>query len=94
MEASSNCFNFPRKRERVEGPIPHHLDLRGTGCPINYVKTKIFLENLNAGEVLEIFLDEGESINNVPQSLKNDGHEIVGIEKQDGFYRVLVRKSG
>ncbi len=87
-------FNFPKKRERVEGPIAHHLDLKGTGCPINYVKAKLFLENLNPGDVLEVFLDEGESINNVPQSLKNDGHEILDIERQDGFYRIVVRKSG
>lgn len=87
-------FNFPKKKETVRERITHHLDLRGTGCPINYVKAKLFLENLNSGDALEIFLDEGESINNVPQSLKNDGHEILSIEKQNAFYRVVVKKSG
>jgi len=87
-------FNFPKKREKVKEPMAHHLDLRGTPCPLNYVKAKLFLEDLNSGEVLKIFLDEGESINNVPQSLKNDGHEIIIIEKQDGFYQVVVKKSG
>ncbi len=85
-------FNFPKREKKIKGAIAHHLDLKGTGCPINYVKAKLFLENLSPGEVLEILLDEGESIHNVPQSLKNDGHEIMSIEKKDGFYRVVVKK--
>lgn len=87
-------FNFPKKREKVKERMAHHLDLKGTPCPINYVKAKLFLEDLDSGDALEVFLDEGESISNVPQSLKNDGHEIMSIEKQDGFYRVVVKKSG
>ncbi len=87
-------FNFPKRKEKVKDRIAHHLDLRGTACPINYVKAKLFLEGLNSGETLEILLDEGEPINNVPRSLENDGHEIMNIDKQDGFYRVGVKKGG
>ena len=72
-------------------------DLRGTPCPINYVKAKIRLETLGAGDLLEIWLDDGEPIKNVPVSLKNDGQEILGIYESGAdsgkkFFRVMVKK--
>jgi TusA-related sulfurtransferase len=42
--------------------------------------------------MLEVLLDEGEPIENVPKSLADDGHTIVSMDKQDGFYKVVVRK--
>lgn len=87
-------FNFPTQRvtTKIEESPAKLLDLKGTPCPINYVKTKLFLENLAAGDILEVLLDEGEPIENVPKSLENDGHEIIRIEREDGFYKVVVKK--
>ena len=69
------------------------LDLSGVGCPINYVKTKLKLEELDAGQLLEVILDEGEPIRNVPDSLKNDGQKILSQDKiDDHHYRVLIEK--
>lgn len=72
-------------------------DLRGVACPMNYVKTKLKLEMMDAGEKLEVWLDAGEPIKNVPMSLKNDGHRILvqeALEADAGHYRVLVEKVG
>ena len=89
-------FNFPKKTNQVETQPEKTnktlLDLKGTPCPINYVKTKLFLENLKKGDILEVFLDEGEPIQNVPKSLESDGHIILKIEKKNGFYSLLVEK--
>ena len=41
---------------------------------------------------MEIVLDEGEPIENVPKSLEADGHKIIKIDREDRFYRVLVKK--
>ncbi|HAH19653.1 MAG: hypothetical protein A2Y00_01570 [Omnitrophica WOR_2 bacterium GWF2_43_52] len=68
------------------------LNLRGVRCPMNYVQAKVYLENVKIGHVIEICLDEGEPIQNVPVSLKNDGQEILEIKKVDGYYKVLVKK--
>lgn len=90
-----SSFNFPtQKAESTKTEVGKNqiLDLKGTACPLNYVKAKLFLENINAGDIVDIFLDEGEPINNVPKSLKDDGHKILKIEKQDGFYKVVVEK--
>lgn len=93
-ESMDSTFNFPKKEKFSEkGEILSNvLDLKGTPCPINYVKVKLVLEKLNQGETLEVLLDEGEPMDNVPKSLENDGHQVLKIEKQDGFYRVVVKK--
>jgi sulfite reductase (ferredoxin) len=72
-------------------------DLRGVACPLNYVKTKLKLEMMDAGEKLEVWLDAGEPITNVPVSLKNDGHKVLlqeALESDAAHYRVLVEKVG
>ena len=73
--------------------IDQNIDLRGVSCPLNYVRTKLKLEEMEVGKVLEILLDDGEPIVNVPRSAKEDGHKILGIEQIDGYFKVLVRKS-
>jgi sulfite reductase (ferredoxin) len=70
-------------------------DLRGVACPMNYVKTKLKLEMMDAGEKLEVWLDSGEPIKNVPMSLKNDGHKVLiqeALEPEASHYRILVEK--
>ncbi|WP_413935698.1 sulfurtransferase TusA family protein [Nitrospira sp. BLG_1] len=70
-------------------------DLRGVACPMNYVKTKLKLEMMDAGEKLEVWLDAGEPIKNVPMSLKNDGHKVLiqeALEADASHYRILVEK--
>ncbi|MCL5276467.1 MAG: sulfurtransferase TusA family protein [Deltaproteobacteria bacterium] len=69
------------------------LDLKGVKCPYNYVKAKLKLEELTSGDELEIYLDEGEPITNVPRSLEDDGNVIVSIDKlDDAHFRLLVKK--
>ncbi len=69
------------------------LDLRGVVCPMNFVKTKLKLEEMNAGEVLEIIIDEGEPIANVPRSIKEEGHKIIKVEKVNDHFRLLIEKA-
>lgn len=68
------------------------LDLRGVKCPLNYVKTKLKLEEMESGQVLEVLLDDGEPILNVPRSAKEDGHKIIEIKKEDGGFKCLISK--
>jgi sulfite reductase (ferredoxin) len=70
-------------------------DLRGVACPLNYVKTKLKLEMMEAGERLEVWLDAGEPIKNVPMSLRNDGHKVLAeepLEPEAAHFKVLVEK--
>lgn len=68
------------------------LDLRGVICPYNFVKTKLKLETMGAGQVLAVILDEGEPIRNVPRSVSDDGHTVLRQEPFDHAYRVIIKK--
>ena len=70
-------------------------DLRGVVCPMNYVKTKLKLEMMDEGEQLEIWLDAGDPIRNVPASLRNDGHKVLKqdpMDPEEQHFKVLVEK--
>ncbi|MBI5135947.1 MAG: sulfurtransferase TusA family protein [Nitrospirae bacterium] len=71
------------------------LDLKGVACPMNYVKTKLKLEMMATGSVLEVLLDDGAPIHNVPKSVANDGHQVVSIDPLDGgaHHRLTIRKA-
>jgi len=95
-KSMDSTFNFPKRieskgieKEEKETKI---IDLRGTPCPINYVKAKLFIENLEKGDIIEILLDEGAPIENVPKSLENDGHKILNISKIENYYIVKVER--
>ena len=69
------------------------LDLRGVMCLINFVKTKLKLESMEPGEVLEVILDSGDPIQNVPKSIKEEGHKIVEVKKEGDFFRIKVQRN-
>lgn len=71
------------------------VDLRPYACPLTYVKTRIALERLAAGEQLELWLAAGEAVENVPRSAAEDGHRVLAVEPlpaaPDAF-RVVLEK--
>jgi tRNA 2-thiouridine synthesizing protein A len=71
------------------------VDLRPFACPMTYVKTRIALERLLPGEVLEVWLAAGEAAESVPRSAEEDGHRVVGAEAlgdDQGALRVLLER--
>jgi len=80
-------------QELTPEPSYPTLDLRGTPCPMNFVRTKLRLDKMNAGEVLEVWLDPGEPIEQVPDSLVMDGHSMELIEDRGGFFAIQVRRA-
>jgi len=73
--------------------INARLDLKGVLCPLNFVKAKLKLEEMEPGEVLELILDDDEATVSVPRSLKGEGHQVLKIEKIDNGFRMLIKKS-
>lgn len=72
----------------------HVLDLRGVMCPMNFVKIKLKLEEVEVGAALAVLLDDGGAVENVPRSIRSEGHQIVSLVREDDYYRVLVKKGG
>ncbi len=65
---------------------------------MTFVKTKLFLERLGPGELLEVRLKGAEPLSNVPRSVRDHGHEVVSLEPEDATateqsapHRLLIR---
>lgn len=74
-------------------PADVQIDLRGTPCPINFVRTKLKLQDMAPGSLLEVWLDSGEPIEQVPDSLKMAGYEIEVLQDRVDFFVLQVRSS-
>jgi sulfite reductase (ferredoxin) len=85
---------IPKVNETITGisPDKRFRDFRGVACPMNFVKTKIELATMKTGELLEILLDDGAPIKNVPGSVRNEGHHVLEEKQKDNFWSVLIRK--
>ena len=68
------------------------VDLRGVTCPLNFVKAKLALEQVQIGQTLEFLLDEGEPIKNVPDSFVNQGQEVIEKTKLQDHYQITVKR--
>jgi TusA-related sulfurtransferase len=74
------------------------LDLRGTPCPLNFIRARLALEKLPAGACLQIDLDQGEPEQMVAEGLRGEGHAVEPIVPSpfaagEGV-RLLVRRDG
>ena len=66
------------------------LDLRGTPCPLNFVRTKLCLEKMPPNQILEVWLDKGEPIEQVPNSLQMSGYQILQTIEHPDFCALQV----
>lgn len=73
--------------------IDETVDITDKVCPLTFVKAKVALEELEAGEVIAIRMNDGEPVQNVPRSVKEEGHQILKlINNEDGTYSLIVKK--
>ncbi|MFV0240044.1 MAG: sulfurtransferase TusA family protein [Lacrimispora sphenoides] len=75
--------------------INETLDITDVVCPVTFVKVKVALEELDEGQILSIRLNDSEPVQNVPRSVKEEGHQILRLtDNEDGTYNLIVRKAG
>lgn len=75
--------------------IDETVDITDVVCPVTFVKAKVALEELEKGQILSIRMNDGEPVQNVPRSVKGEGHQILKLtENGDGTYNLIVRKAG
>lgn len=75
--------------------IDDTVDITNVVCPTTFVKAKIALEELEEGEILSVKMNDGEPVQNVPRSIKEEGHQILKlIDNEDGTYNLIVKKVG
>lgn len=80
-------------------PDHAYIDITNEVCPMTFVKTKLMIEKLPAGDLLEVRLQGKEPLTNVPRSVREHGHEILSLspesDRQDanGPHRLLIKKT-
>ena len=75
--------------------IDDYVDITDVVCPTTFVKAKVALEELDDGQILSIKLNDGEPVQNVPRSIKEEGHKILKLtDNGDGTYNLIVEKVG
>ncbi len=76
----------------------HSLDITGLICPMTFVRTKLALEKLSPGDILEVTLKGAEPLKNVPRSARQHGHSVLSVTAldadatDDGVHRVVIRR--
>lgn len=71
------------------------VDITDVVCPTTFVKAKIAIEELDDGQILSVKMNDGEPVQNVPRSIKEEGHQILKlIDNEDGTYNLIVKKVG
>ena len=69
------------------------VDITDVVCPVTFVKAKVALEELDDGEILAVRMNDGEPVQNVPRSIKEEGHQILKLlDNEDGTYTLFVKK--
>ena len=73
--------------------IDDTVDITDVVCPVTFVKAKVALEELDDGQILAIKMNDGEPVQNVPRSLKEEGHKVLKLfDNEDGTYTLSVKK--
>ena len=69
------------------------LDITKDHCPMTFVKTKLQLEKLKDGDILEILLTAGEPLENVPRTCAEQGFQILdSVHVKDNIHKIVVKK--
>ncbi len=73
--------------------IDQSVDITDVVCPVTFVKAKIAIEELETGQILSIHMNAGEPVQNVPRSMKEEGHKVLKLNKnEDETYDLIVEK--
>ena len=71
------------------------IDITDVVCPMTFVKVKAALEELKDGQLLTVKMNNGEPVQNVPRSIKEEGHQIMKlVDHHNGTFDLIVKKVG
>lgn len=89
--------DFEEEIVQRESSADYFLDITAQVCPMTFVRAKLAAEGLSAGQRLEVRLNAGEPLTNVPKSLAEQGFIVEWVRPEeeaapDGPYRLCVLK--
>lgn len=68
------------------------IDVSGTTCPMTFVRLKVALEGLSPGEVLEAVLSPEGHPDEIPPSVREEGHEVLSLKPSGNRVVIRIRK--
>lgn len=73
----------------------YFLDITEEVCPMTFVKTKLLLERMEPGTLLDVRLKGDEPLRNVPRSVVEMGHRVLSCDAQgdDGCHLLRIQKA-
>jgi len=72
--------------------VDNELNLKGKICPYTFIETMLTLEEMEPDKVLRVIIDYPPAACEVPQSLKNEGYEVLEVRPISGTdWAILVR---
>jgi TusA-related sulfurtransferase len=69
------------------------IDCVGLYCPEPVFRTRLELDKLAIGEILEVFADDPAAEEDIKSLVKRIGHELLEITKEGSVFRFLIRKT-
>ncbi len=72
--------------------VDQRIDITNEICPMTFVKTKLKLETLRSGQILEVTLRDGEPLTNVPKSVQEEGHKILDVRQNGDLFTILIER--
>ena len=76
-----------------EQPVDRELDISSETCPMTFVRTRLALDRMAAGQLLRVRLKGAEPRANVPKTALEQGHAVLACDDQaDGSTVLLIRK--
>lgn len=73
--------------------IDERVDITDVVCPMTFVKAKVAMEELEVGQVLSVTMNDGEPVQNVPRSFKEEGQQVLKLlDNGNGTYDLIVKK--
>ena len=74
----------------AEFEVDERVDITDVVCPMTFVKAKVAMEELEIGQVLAVTMNDGEPVQNVPRSFKEEGQQVLKlIDNENGTYDLL-----
>jgi tRNA 2-thiouridine synthesizing protein A len=69
------------------------LDCLGLYCPEPVFKTRLELDEMKVGEMLEVWADDPAAESDIRSLVKNLGYELIGVTKKGDTVKIQIKKS-
>ena len=68
------------------------LDCLGLYCPEPVFKTRLELDDMKAGELLEVLADDPAAESDIRSLVKNLGQKLLSVTKKGDTVQILIKK--